>query len=135
MQMLNTHYLSSNLKISDAEINDYIDFIERNYSLDNNAREVINTQAYILHLMNPSEAWANLRRADYPVLKDRTKIEKWTSQFKYPDGDLSTPDRLFYPSEESDYNGANRQEALDRMGGKDGWHFRVWWDKEHGHFE
>ena len=135
MQMLNTHYLSNSLKISDAEISDYINNIEHKYSLDDHPREVINTQAYILHLMNPSEAWANLRRADYPVLKDRRTIEKWSSQFKYPDEDLSTPDRLGYPTEEKDYNGDNWREALDRMDGTDSWHNRVWWDKDHGHFE
>ncbi len=134
MEMLNTHYLSTN-KISEGEISNYINFIENNYSLDRDAREVINTQAYILHLMNPSEAWANLRRSDYPILKDRRTIEKWSSQFKYPDGDLSTPDRLGYPILEKDYNRNSWQEALDRMDGKDDWHNLVWWDKEHGHFE
>lgn len=121
--------------LSEGEISNYINFIENNYSLERDAREVINTQAYILHLMNPSEAWANLRRSDYPILKDRRTIEKWSSQFKYPDGDLSTPDRLGYPILEKDYNHNSWQEALDRMDGKDNWHNRVWWDKDHGHFE
>ena len=134
MQMLNTHYLPATQKISDAEISDYITSIEANDPLGTNAREAINTQAYILHVMNPSEAWANLRRADYPVLRDRTKMEK-LSDFTYPDPDLSTPDRLLYPVLEERYNKARYQEAIDRMGGKDDWHQRVWWDVKHGNFE
>ena len=132
--MLNTHYLPATQKISDAEISDYITSIEANDPLGTNAREAINTQAYILHVMNPSEAWANLRRADYPVLRDRTKMEK-LSDFTYPDPDLSTPDRLLYPVLEERYNKARYQEAIDRMGGKDDWHQRVWWDVKHGNFE
>ena len=51
MQMLNTHYLPATQKISDAEISDYITSIEANDPLGTNAREAINTQAYILHVM------------------------------------------------------------------------------------
>jgi hypothetical protein len=29
---------------------------------------------------------------------------------------------------EKKYNGDNYQEALSRMGGKDNWHKRLWWD-------
>lgn len=135
MQMLNTHYLSDDLKISDSEIETYISYIQSTGALNANACEAINTQAYILHLMNPSEAWANLRRSDYPVLEDRSKKEKYSSQFTYPDEDMSTPDRLYYSSSEKDNNTAMRQEALDRMGGEESWHSRVWWDVKHGHFE
>ena len=73
MQWLNTHYLQADKKITDAEINDFI--ASQATALAANAKEAINTQAWILHMMNPSEAWANLRRSDYPVLTDRTKLE------------------------------------------------------------
>ena len=136
MQMLNTHYLSDDLKISSTEIENYIAYIQGTGALNANACEAINTQAYILHMMNPSEAWANLRRSDYPVLVDRSKLETFPSQFAYPDTEgLSTPDRLIYPNMEEKYNKANYHEALDRMGGKDNWHKRVWWDVKHGNFE
>jgi hypothetical protein len=92
------------------------------------AREAINLQAWILHMTNPAEGWANLRRADYPVLTDRSKLDKFLSDFTYDDENLNTPVRLCYPIFEKKYNGKNYQEALDRMGGKDDWHHRVWWD-------
>ena len=136
MQMLNTHYLSDDLKISDAEIETYITGIANSGALNDNACEAINTQAWILHLMNPSEAWANLRRSDYPVLVDRAKKEKHAGQFPYPDKlGLSTPDRLYYPTSEQKYNTANYQEAIDRMDGEENWHKLVWWDVKHGNFE
>ena len=134
MRMLNLHYLPAAQRISDAEINAYITSIANSNALNNNACQAINTQAYILHLMNPSEAWANLRRSDYPVLVDRAKLPKQTG-FTYPDKDLSTPDRLHYPLLEAEYNKANNQEAIDRLGGSDDWHKQVWWDVKHGNFE
>ena len=67
MQMLNNHYDIVS-KISDEEIEEYI----AENPLGGNPRESINTQAWILHLTNPNEGWANLRRSDYPALADRT---------------------------------------------------------------
>jgi hypothetical protein len=61
-------------------------------------------------------------------LADRTKLDKFTSDFTYDDENLNTPVRLCYPILEKKYNSANYQEALDRMGGKDDWHKRLWWD-------
>lgn len=124
---LNTRYLQTDRRITDAEIEEYINKVIATGELDSNPREAINTQAYIHHLTNPSEAWANLRRADYPVLMDRTKLTTF-SDFTYDDGDLSTPTRLRYPSLESRYNSANYQEAVSRLGGRDDWHKRLWWD-------
>ena len=128
MQMLNTHYLRAEDKISDADITTYIDGLIANGAM-NNAKEAINTQAWILHMMNPAEAWANLRRSDYPVLQDRTKLAKFESDFTYDDSNLQTPTRLRYPILEAMYNSDNYKAALDRMGGTDDWHKRLWWDK------
>jgi len=88
--------------------------------------------------MNPAEGWANLRRSDYPVLPDRTdtkRFPRFTSDFTYDDDNLTTPVRLCYPILEEKYNKENYQEALDRMGGKDDWHHRLWWDKNPIHVE
>ena len=127
MEILNKHYLQSQDKISDEEISDYINGLIKNKALDN-AKEAINTQAWILHMMNPSEAWANLRRSDYPVLMDREALPKFESDFTYDDTNLKTPTRLRYPILENQYNTKSYKAALDRMGGKDDWHHRVWWD-------
>lgn len=126
MQILNTHYLQETEKISDAEINDYIAGITAGGKLASNPREVINTQAWILHTTNPSEAWSNLRRSDYPVLMDRTKLGKF--EFTYDDPNMQTPVRLCYPILEKQYNAESYKAALDRMGGTDDWHHRLWWD-------
>ena len=125
MQWLNTHYLQAADKISDDEINTFVASQATNFSA--NAKEAINTQAWILHMMNPNEAWANLRRSDYPVLEDRTKYPI-RPDFTYDDDNLNTPTRLRYPISENQYNSVNYQEAIDRMGGSDDWHKRLWWD-------
>ena len=127
IRWLNDHYLESN-KISDAETDAYINAIIASGALTTNAKEAINTQAWILHMMNPSEAWANLRRSDYPVILDRTKLKTY-GDFTYDDDNLQTPPRLRYPILENQYNSQNYKDALDRMGGTDDWHHRLWWDK------
>ena len=133
MQWLNTHYLQADKKISDAEINTFV--ASQATALAANAKEAINTQAWILHMMNPAEAWANLRRSDYPVLMDRTKLAKFEKDFTYDDVNLQTPTRLRYPILENDYNSKNYNAAIERIGtlndkGKyvDDWHHRLWWD-------
>ena len=95
----------------------------------NIAREAINLQAWILHMMNPAEAWANLRRANYPVIYDRKSLGD-NGDFTSDDSNMDTPTRLRYPSLEKKYNTVNYQAAIDRMGGVDDWHHHVWWDKD-----
>ena len=128
MEWLNTHYLQSADKISEDEINTYINSMIAAGVLTNNAKEAINTQAWILHMMNPSEAWANLRRSDYPVIADRTKLPT-RPDFNNDEPNKSTPTRLRYPLLENQYNSENYKAALDRLGGSDDWHKRLWWDK------
>ena len=84
-------------------------------------------------MMNPAEAWANLRRSDYPRIKDRELLP--TYKFTYDDNVdgqrcLKTPTRICYPKSEEQYNSANYAEAIGRMGGRDDWHAKVWWDKK-----
>ena len=128
IQWMNDHYLRGQDKITDTEISTFVTSLIASGALTTNAKEAINTQAWILHMMNPSEAWANLRRSDYPVIADRTKLDKFESDFTYDDNNLSTPTRLRYPILEKKYNSAHYQEAIDRMGGTDDWHKRLWWD-------
>ena len=124
MQMLNNYYDIN--KITDQEI---ADFIAANPLSDNPKRD-INTQAWILHTLNPSEAWANQRRSDYPELVDRSTLPTYPNDFTYDDADLHTPVRLMYPALEAKYNTANYHETLSRapLNGKDDWHKRIWWD-------
>ena len=125
MEMLHNYYLTSN-KISSDEIDS---FLARN-PLSDNPKEAINTQAWILHLMNPSEAWANMRRSDYPAVLDRSRLGTFPGDgFVYDDPDLSMPTRLRYPELEGQYNSINYHAAIERMGGTDDWHKSLWWDK------
>ncbi len=124
MEQLNNHYLTSN-KITEEEINTFI----ANNPLGDNPKETINTQAWILHMMNPSEAWANMRRSDYPVILDRSRLGIYTSGFTYTDSDMSMPTRLRYPELEEQYNSVNYKAAIERMGGNDSWHYQLYWDK------
>ena len=125
MEMLNNYYLTSN-KISEDEINAFI----ANNQLGENPKQTINTQAWILHMMNPSEAWANMRRSDYPALLDRSRLATFPGDgFVYDDPNMSMPTRLRYPELEGQYNSVNYKAAIERMGGTDDWHKKLWWDK------
>ena len=115
-------------KISETDINDYI----AANPLGDNPKEQINKEAYILHLTNPAEAWANLRRSDYPVLQDRAKFGNFT--YTCVDG-FKTPVRLKYPNLEAKYNSVNYKEAIERLGGTDDWHKRMWWDVAEQNFQ
>lgn len=133
IRWMNDHYLQAADKVSDAETETFIDALVAN-ELAANAKEAINTQAWILHMMNPSEAWANLRRSDYPTLQDRTQLAKFDG-FTYDDNNLQTPTRLRYPILENQYNSKNYNEAIQRIGSVnekgeyvDDWHKRLWWD-------
>lgn len=81
----------------------------------------INTQAWILHFHNPAEAWANIRRADYPKLTP-------------PDGKnplingTEIPVRLCYPQKEETYSKEAYEEAKARVAGGYSWNARLWWD-------
>ena len=131
MEMLNNYYLTSN-KITSAEIDAFL----VNNPLGANPKETINTQAWILHLMNPSEAWANMRRSDYPAVLDRTRLATFPSDgFVYDDPDLSMPTRLKYPELEAQYNSVNYNAVIEIYGKmnvkgelEDDWHHRLWWD-------
>ena len=87
-------------------------------------KEAINTQAWLLHFTNPSEAWANQRRSGYPRLK--SPAEYGFEQFLT--GGSEIPVRLSYPVLESSYNKRSYEEALARMGGFNSWNTTLWWD-------
>lgn len=82
----------------------------------------INTQAWILHLHNPAEAWANVRRSDYPALKNPAGAHN-----PLIDG-ADIPVRLCYPLKEKTYSEKAYTDAISRVQGKYDWHARVWWD-------
>lgn len=123
MEMLNACYGIN--KISDAEIANYIAAHPVGTTAEEQ-KERINTEAWILHTMNPSEAWANMRRSDYPYTIDRNRY--YIKDFVSDDTNMTTPVRLKYPTAEFTSNNEAYTEALSRMGGKDDWHHRVWWD-------
>lgn len=127
MNMINKYYGTT---ISDIEIENYI----LNHPLTDNPRECINYEAWILHLTNPAEGWANLRRSDYPALADRTKLPI-RGDFPHEDQNMQTPTRLKYPNIENEYNKVHFNEAIQRLGGSDDWHHRNWWDVNEQNFK
>jgi hypothetical protein len=104
------NYLAS---VSEASLN----------GTDENKFRQIATQMWVAFVPNHQEAWNNMRRTGYPVIPQRTNplLSKGVTN-----GYL--PKRLKYPyTVEKTLNGANMQEAIDRMGG-DKIDTPVWWD-------
>ncbi|MCC8144321.1 MAG: SusD/RagB family nutrient-binding outer membrane lipoprotein [Tannerellaceae bacterium] len=120
-------FLTDNYDCAAVSDEDFEAFIQTNgigYT-DEQRKEAINTQAWILHFTNPSEAWANVRRSGYPKLKSPAEY----SFGQFLTGGTEIPVRLCYPVLESSYNKQNYEEALSRMGGTNSWNIPVWWHK------
>lgn len=111
-------------RVSDAAFDTYMANNGIGYT-NEQKKMAINTQAWILHLTNPAECWANVRRSDCPRLK--SPGEYGFGQFLTGGNDI--PVRLCYPVLESSYNKTGYDEALSRMGNQNDWHTPVWWDK------
>lgn len=112
-------------RVSDEEFNTFI----KNNGIghtEEQMKEAINTQAWILHFTNPAECWANVRRSGYPRLKSPAEY----GFAQYLTGGSEIPVRLCYPTLESSYNKSGYDEALERMGGTNNWNIPVWWDVE-----
>ena len=84
-------------------------------------KEQIGTQLWITYIFNSIEAYSNWRRTGFPKLIPITNPDSETGGI--------TPTRLYYPNDEMQKNEANYLEALSRMGGKNDWLNKVWWDK------
>ena len=108
--------------ITDSEYADYIAQPSIAFgAASEQQKSQINTQAWILHFHNPAEAWANVRRSDYPKLK--------APESKNPliDG-ADIPVRLCYPLKEETYSKEEYEQAKSRVAGTNDWHARLWWD-------
>ena len=111
--------------VSDNDFDTFFPNINLGYT-DEQKKKAINTQAWILHLTNPAECWANVRRSGYPELKSPEAY----GFGQFLTGGIDIPVRLCYPVLESSYNKENYEEALTRMGGTDSWHTQVWWNEK-----
>lgn len=121
-------FLADNYGCDKISNDDFEAFIANNGTgyTNEQRKQAINTQAWILHFNNPAECWSNIRRSGFPRLK---------SPAEYGFGQLLTggqeiPVRLCYPVLESSYNKESYNEALDRMGGQNSWYTPMWWDVE-----
>ncbi len=119
-------FLTDNYGCGKVSDDDFVAFVEANGlgHTDEQAKEAINTQAWILHFHNPSECWSNVRRSGYP----RLKSPKEYGFGSFLTGGDEIPVRLCYPVLESSYNKKGYEDALSRMGGTDSWNTPVWWD-------
>lgn len=104
--------------VSDANVAAYL---TKNPYVAAQGLQLINTQYWIVSLLNGPEAFANFRRSGYPTLAPNP----------YPGKEItgSFINRLSYPDSEQSVNTANRQEAITRQG-PDNLDTRVWWDKQ-----
>ena len=82
--------------------------------------EQIGTQIWVTYLFNSIEAYSNWRRTGYPHLVPITNSDSGTGGV--------VPTRLYYPNDEMQKNEKNYLDALSRMGGKNDWLGKVWWD-------
>ena len=100
-------------KITDEAINNYINNHPLNTANVDTALKQINTQYWVEMHYNFYEMYANWRRSGYPVLTQ---------------GGQELPRRMSYPTQETNINSANVQEAIKRQG-PDLPTTRMWWDK------
>ena len=116
-QSVEMYYRIANLNVSiphpDAGVMDA--FIGNSAASCNNTMEQIATQKWIhFFITQPYEAFAELRRTDYPVLPDDT----------YSGNPLPSAVRLVYPPSEM----ANNPEHYQAQKADDRYDRRVWWD-------
>ena len=121
MDFLSEHYGCN--AVIDADYATYIAQPNIAYNASK-AKEQINTQAWILHFHNPAEAWANVRRSDYPALNPPTGDDEYPVVDDVP----GIPVRLCYPLKEESYSKTEYDAAKGRVSGVYNWHARLWWD-------
>ena len=83
-------------------------------------KEQIATQIWITYLFNSIEGYSNWRRTGYPHLIPITNSDSGTGG--------AVPTRLYYPNDEMQKNEKNYLDAVSRLGGKNDWLGKVWWD-------
>lgn len=108
--------------ITDQQINNYLQQAGVTYNTAEAIKQ-INTQLWILHVLDPLETWSNWRRSGYPELI----FHNYAPSKNQSNGTF--PRRMAYPLDEQIKNLENYNEAVSRQGGDD-WTKRVWWDKE-----
>jgi hypothetical protein len=95
-------------------------YVNANPLVAGTEKEQIGTQLWVTYLFNSIEAYSNWRRTGYPHLVPITNSDNGNGGV--------TPTRLYYPNDEMQKNEKNYMEALSRMGGKNDWNGKVWWD-------
>ena len=87
-------------------------------------QKVVATQLWLnFGFMNETEAWNVVRRTGFPTVK----FARDTQEASYP----TPPDRLPYPSDESNYNTDNYNAAVAKnYKDKTGYYGKLFWAKE-----
>lgn len=124
MNFVTENYYDPRKPISDEKYQAYLQ--NKDIAWDaSRARELINTQAWILHFNNPAEAWANQRRSGYPDLKSPAEYQSKNPMIN----GREIPKRLLYPTKEAAYNELGYADAMKLYGGTYDWNVPMWWDK------
>lgn len=95
-------------------------YLEENAYDPANALQQINEQYWAANFLNPIEAYANVRRSDYPVFPDNPYISNETNG--------KMPTRMIYPLSESINNADSYGVAVSKLSGGDKITSKVWWD-------
>lgn len=112
--------------ISDQQIDEFFDALGTLPVSQADWLELINNQLWVIHFLDPIEAYNNWRRSGYPELTPWAGDQNgWDTP-----GANEIPRRFNYPNYIEFYNPQNFQEAINRIGGSDDWLARVWWDTE-----
>lgn len=106
------------------KVKEYID--SRLVAFKENALKEINWQYYITSFASEYEVFSNWRRTGYPDIK--SVYEAPHNRPIYPNSIPSIPRRFTYPTNESQVNSANYNEAVKNLSDGDVMTSRVWWD-------
>ena len=104
--------------IDEDDIEDYLEENGVEFELAD-AKELINTQKWIVLIFDGFEAYANYRRSGYPEI---------TPGLTDGESNGEIPRRFRYPADEKDNNEENYNVAAGRLNGGDVITSRIWWD-------
>ncbi len=129
----NTNVLPAS--ITDTEMDAYIASAEVEFTGDEeNKKRLIAEQKYIALYPSGLQAWFEYNRTGYPAILiqpgETVNYDGGSYTFSpmIVPADGETPHRMYYPSEEQDLNGVNRQAAVDAQGA-DVFSTKLWWQK------
>ena len=107
--------------ITAEDIDKYMNSKLANWDLNDDHAQLIGNQKWLALFWTGMEAYHEVRRTGYPVLKIGNGTEY---------NDYEYPQRFGYPNTTVANNRVNVDEALKRMGGENNMRTPIWWSKQ-----